>query len=274
MGTLNVASRLIFLFALAVSNLGRAEENAPLALVYRGPVAGCKGCAEAIAEVLKAAKYGLEVKFVGPNEELPLSVETLRTAAVYAQPGGDGSAAKASALIEDELGGKEALAEWVRKGGRYYGTCLGAYLAGKPEGWDGVTTDTSGWGFGLLPGLVGQWIRSPHAAVSNTKEAVVEVVWEGESRWLFFQDGPHFDIPPHFTEDAQVRVMATYKSNGLPAAAVAPLGRGKVAVVGPHPEATHHWFDRSGLEDPSDPDGTKGHALDLARNLVDQLLSE
>ncbi len=270
MKKINTALRYFFIFVSSLPASGMAEEAAPLALVYRGPKAGCPGCAEAIADVLKSTKHGFEVKFVGPKEELPLSLATLRTAALYAQPGGDGDAASASAQLEEELGGKDVLMSWVRDGGRYYGTCLGGYVAGKPEWPANAPADTAGWGFGLLPGIADQWIGSPKASVKSLKEAVVEVIWGGESRWIYFQDGPHFELASH--ENAQV--LATYESNGLPAAVIAPLGEGKVGVVGPHPEANHFWFQRARLEDPTDPDGTNGHALDLAKQLVDQLMEE
>ena len=45
MAKLNIAPRLIFLFAFCIASSGRAEEDSNLALVYRDPIAGCNGYA-------------------------------------------------------------------------------------------------------------------------------------------------------------------------------------------------------------------------------------
>ncbi|HYH24317.1 MAG TPA: hypothetical protein VD834_03130, partial [Blastococcus sp.] len=54
--------------------------------------------------------------------------------------------------------------------------------------------------------------------------------------------------------------------NGLPAAVVAPFGRGAVGVVGPHPEASPDWYRDSGLPVPSDL------RADLTQDLVDRVM--
>jgi hypothetical protein len=42
---------------------------------------------------------------------------------------------------------------------------------------------------------------------------------------------------------------------------VAPFARGRVGVVGPHPEATPDWYDDYGLIDPDGLDADLGHDL-------------
>lgn len=239
-----------------------------LALVYRGPVVGCEGCSEAIAAVLKNSKWGLDVRYVGPGEDIKLTAATLKTAAVYGQPGGDGDVGEANALVEQQVGGPNVIADWVKSGGRFYGSCMGGFLAAKPQAAYPKVSDSLWPGFGLLPGTTGEWIVTPDADVENAKDTVVKVLWRGAPRNVYFQDGPFFALD----KASDATVLATYASNGLPAVVVAPLGAGKVGVSGPHLEADQSWFDESNVADPADPTGIHGHALDLADELIDTLM--
>jgi glutamine amidotransferase-like uncharacterized protein len=67
---------------------------------------------------------------------------------------------------------------------------------------------------------------------------------------MYFQDGPYFQLSDPRT-DPQARaavVLARYRSAGHPIAMmIVPYGRGRVAVSGPHPEATPGWYTASGL---------------------------
>jgi glutamine amidotransferase-like uncharacterized protein len=137
--------------------------------------------------------------------------------------------------------------DWVRGGGHYLGFCLGGYLAGATPG------------FALLPGDTSEYVSSRGATVSTVDDTVVEVLWRGQPRHMFFQDGPQFTLTP----GAAATVLATYQ-NGAPAAVVAAYGSGRVGVVGPHPEADRTWY--SGL---SNPDGiTPDLGYDLVTSTV------
>ncbi|GAA2123575.1 hypothetical protein [Streptomyces synnematoformans] len=61
-------------------------------------------------------------------------------------------------------------------------------------------------------------------------------------------------------------MIATY-DNALPAAVLAPYGEGRVAVVGPHPEADAGWYAGYNL---SNPDGIR---LDLGHDLVEAAMA-
>jgi hypothetical protein len=63
------------------------DGSRPLALVYRGP-ASTPGCPEAVAAALRRSRWDLQVRFVGPGEDLPLEAAVLAGAVLYAQPGG------------------------------------------------------------------------------------------------------------------------------------------------------------------------------------------
>lgn len=226
--------------------MGRPETagRRPLALVYRGP-ASLPGCPEAVAGLLSCGPWDLQVRFTGPGEGVPLSAESLSHALVYAQPGGP-------TLISAYLRlwrRRGAIREFVRGGGRYLGFCLGGYLAGATPG------------FGLLPGDTDRYISSPKATVRDDGDTLIEVVWRGQPRTVFFQDGPLFVLDEH----ADAKVLATY-ADGAPAALVTRFGAGRVAVTGPHPEATPDWFTGHGLP--------VHHTLDLAMDLVEEAMRE
>jgi glutamine amidotransferase-like uncharacterized protein len=222
-----------------------ARDDGRIALVYRGR-ASIPGCPEALAALLRRSRWNLDVRFVGPRERTRLSAAALRDCLLYAQPGG-GDLRRAYRRLRRAA---PLLRDHVASGGRYLGVCLGAYLAGERPG------------FALLPGDTDRYIEAPGASITTDRDAVVDVVWDGSRRTVFFQDGPWFDLDPR---QGPADVLAVY-DNGLPAAVVAPYGRGAVGVVGPHPEASPDWFADSGLRPPA------RLALDLGEHLLDRLM--
>ncbi|MEE1805379.1 BPL-N domain-containing protein [Streptomyces sp. BE133] len=214
----------------------------PLALVYRGP-ASLPGCPEAVADLLAAGPWELDVRFAGPREALKLSAESLSRALVYAQPGGM-SLRPAYRKLRRQ---RDAIRGFVHGGGRYLGFCLGAYLAGATPG------------FALLPGDTDQYIRSPGCTVHDTGNTLVGVMWRGRPRTVFFQDGPYFALDAN----ADAIVLATY-ANGATAAVVTRFGAGRVGVTGPHPEAGDDWYTDNRLP--------VHHTQDLAVDLVNAVM--
>lgn len=217
----------------------------PLALVYRG-AASCDGCSEAVKALLETSKFGFQVMFVGPKESLQVDDATLAKATVYAQPGGDGSVSKGWKSVQSTA---PAIRKFVQNGGHYLGFCMGGYFAGKDPG------------FEILPGDTDQWIASSKASVTTEDDALVDVVWRGKPRTVYFQDGPYFIVDSKSPDSSATTILATYKSNGKVAALVAPFGKGRVAVVGPHPEADDSWYKLAGLKDLDGLDADLGHDL-------------
>lgn len=219
-------------------------DTRPVALVYRGP-ASCDGCSEAVAALLEQGPTPFRAVYCGPHEKVSLTAASLATAKVYAQPGG-GSVDSAWRRMREHA---DDIRRWVNGGGRYLGFCLGAYLAAATPG------------FGILPGDTSQYIASRRASVDTTDDTIVTVTWRGRTRHMYFQDGPVFKLNPN----ASAAVLATY-DNGLPAAVVAPCGKGRIGVVGPHPEADRSWYTH-GL---SNPDGIRP---DLGYDLIQTTLA-
>lgn len=215
----------------------------PIALVYRGPAARPAECSEAVAELLASSRHGFDVRYVGPDEPLQLTAESLACAALYAQPGG-GTLDDAYRRLRHQ---RDAIREHVAGGGRYLGFCLGGYLAGATPG------------FGLLPGDTDRYIDSKGATVDGDGDTLVRLYWRGRGHTLFFQDGPHFLLDP-----GHPGVVLGHYPNGTVAALVAPFGSGRVGVVGPHPEATSDWFRDAGLP--------ASDARDLGHDLIDAVM--
>jgi glutamine amidotransferase-like uncharacterized protein len=222
--------------------------NAPLALVYRGKAARPEGCSEAVAELLRSSPRGLDVRYVGPREDLPLTPAVLARALLYAQPGG-GDLGRAYRRMRKH---RDTIRAYVAGGGRYLGFCLGGYLAGATPG------------FGLLPGDTDQYIATRGATIRSERDTLVEVRWRGRPRRLFFQDGPVFLLEPGASG---VTVLARYPNDEI-AALTTAFGAGVVGVVGPHPEATSDWYQDTGLVDPDRLD------TDLGHDLVDAVLRD
>lgn len=199
-----------------------AGTAAPVALVYRGP-ASC--CSEAVYNLLKKSSYNFDVKYIGPNETLKMVASSFVGATVYAQPGGNGTVDEGLAA----LGGNAAMTlikNFVNNGGKYLGFCMGAYFAG------------SNPGMGLLsPGDTDGYIGSPGASVSTDADTIVPVTWRTTKKIHFFQDGAYI-LPSNVAGE---RILAKY-DNGLVDALTKPYGKGRIGVVGSHPEADRTWY--------------------------------
>ncbi|MFJ6657621.1 BPL-N domain-containing protein [Streptomyces sp. NPDC091377] len=230
----------------ALAGCGRSEgdersERPPLALVYGGPQ-GCPDCPSSIATVLRRAPQPFRVTYVGPGTDVALTADALAEARLYVQPGGGSDLEGA---WRDLRGSAGMLRDWVGEGGSYLGLCFGAYLAGRDPGFD------------LLPGDTDGYIDLPDTTIHDARDTVVPVRWGGRRRHMYFQDGPAFLLD----KGADADVLATYP-NGSAAVVVAPYGKGRVGVSGPHPEADRTWYENADLEN---PDGIR---FDLAQELI------
>lgn len=211
---------------------------APLAVVYRGP-ASLPGCPEAAARALASSPYGFRVQFARPGRA------SLHEAVLYCQPGGGDLAPAWRRMRKDA----DAVRDFVRMGGRYLGFCLGGYLAGDDPG------------YGLLEGATDSYVGTPGCEVTGDESQVIAITWAGQPRSVYFQDGCCF------TDGPATEVVARY-ANGMPAAVVSPFGEGRVAVAGPHPEATDDWFRDEDLPPLAHP--TTDLAHDLIRRVMER----
>lgn len=214
----------------------------PIALIYREPHAR-SGCAEAVVALLENnTKYNFSIIYVGPNESVSVQDGLrLKNAVLYVQPGGDGSVRRTYRRLSSDA---EAVQNFVQNGGRYLGFCMGGYLV----------DDDPGYGLGLN---TDQYISCADATVTNEKSCIIQVLWRGNTRFMYFQDGPC--LMPDSNVTGQT-ILATY-TNGKVAALVQPYGKGKIGVSGPHPEANAFWYAKANLTDPDGLDNDLGHDL-------------
>ncbi|CAF0952595.1 unnamed protein product [Adineta steineri] len=217
----------------------------PIALIYRGP-ATTEDCPEAVAALLQDT---YQVIYVGPQEEVDVNETSLSTAKLYVQPGGDDLEESWPHVCKYA----PAIRKYVKNGGRYLGICLGAYLAGSEPGFD------------LLPGSgdTNQYITSKDAVVTSEIDTVVPLLWRQKLRHVYFQDGTRFDLDQ---TAAPTEILATYM-NGEIAAAVQHFGKGRVGMIGPHPEADEEWYATHSLKN---PDGKM--SFDLFYDLIETLM--
>lgn len=223
-----------------------AADADPLVLVYKGTGACKDGCAEAAAEIPASLKF--RVRYVSPKEITP---ELFDGASIWVQPGGNAIKA-AKAMSEVRL---RYIRNFVRKGGGYVGFCAGAFLADETVDDDGMVE-----GLGLLS--FGTW---DYPVYSN--EGWGTLVWifaNNALRQVFFNGGASFYIN-HKTKN--VKVLATYGREGLPATVQTTFGKGQVVVTGFHPEATEVWKQGARTQEPDlfDADGSDH---DLARDML------
>ncbi|KID74739.1 uncharacterized protein G6M90_00g109260 [Metarhizium brunneum] len=243
--------RVVMLAAAAWTGAAAAREFR--ALVYRGP-AVCQNCPGALAQLLESSPQKVAVTYAGPGEEVKVTAESLRNVDVFAYGGGpdlDGAWAE----IQDAA---PAIRDFVSRGGRYMGVCLGAFLAGFSPG------------LGLLPAGadVDREIDQRRAQVANDSDTLIQVDWTFQSaaaghargqtvsdRWAYFQDGVAIKGLPGARRRARDRaaghaVLARYSQSGDVAASRTPHGDGWVVLVGIHPEATSLWYNRYNLTNP------------------------
>ena len=192
------------------------------ALVYNGPAAE-EDCPEAAAAVAKTA--GLRVRYISRIRELP---RMLKGTAVFIIGGTVDDLRPLLKEFTPDV--TEALKEYLRTGGRYFGICGGGFMAS--SGW--VEDGTFVKALGILPARAAEFQKDDAARI-------LPVRWLGKTIPMYFQAGPNF----HLTESRENVKILAYYTDGSIAALLSSYGRGKVAVCGPHPEATESWKDEA-----------------------------
>ena len=249
MRTRHFRNPLVFalLFALSIPALLPAQSGVPgYALIYNGKTAA-EGGPESVAAAARALK--LETRFISDIARLP---ELLKGAAVFVIGGTEDDLNPLIAEFSPKI--LVAFKDWLSAGGRYWGICGGGYLASK--GWE----DAGGFvkAFGIIPAV-------SEAYVEEADPMIISLRWLGKKRTMYYQYGPAF-IPD---SGAQIKTLAVYDDNRI-AALIVPFGKGRVAVVGPHPEADDTWLD----DDPPPRDARLWtSSTDLAAAMLKELLA-
>jgi glutamine amidotransferase-like uncharacterized protein len=134
-------------------------------------------------------------------------------------PGGIGDSDSYDTILKKN---KDVVVDFVTRGGKYLGICMGAYWAGKDY-------------FNILDKVDAvQYIKRPGACTRRPHAKNMPVMWRGQSYNMFFYDGCAMvggDMSPYET-------IATY-SNGDNMAII----QNRIGLIGCHPESEQFWYD-------------------------------
>ena len=137
---------------------------------------------------------------------------------MLAFPGGFGNSDSYDYLLR--ING-DPIREFVDRGGKYLGICMGAYWAGSHY-------------FDLLEGADAvQYYKRPTACTRRPHTKAMPVTWNGKDEKMFFNDGCTF-----VGNSKKYETVATY-SNGEPMAII----QNNLGLIGCHPESEKFWYD-------------------------------
>ena len=192
--------------------------NGAVALIYNGRVAA-KGGPEAIAKC--ATSLGMRVMYFDSLNKLP---QMLDGASICIFGGTQDDLTPLLNEFTPEIRG--IVTNWVNDGGRYLGICGGGYIAS--QGWQ----EKNGFvkSLGLVPVVSAAWIE-------EAAPRIITVSWNGGNRTIYYQYGPTFQT----NDNSDIKVISRY-SDGKVAAIATTLGKGRIVLCGPHPEADQTWL--------------------------------
>ena len=134
-------------------------------------------------------------------------------------PGGMGDSDSYDTVLKNN---KDVVVDFVTRGGKYLGICMGAYWAGKDY-------------FNILDKVDAvQYIRRPNACTRRPHAKNMPVVWRNQPCNMFFYDG----CALVGDENSPYETVATY-SNGDNMAII----QNRIGLIGCHPESEQFWYD-------------------------------
>ena len=165
--------------------------------------------------VIRALSPNYEIKTFTILDDLD---EVLSDADAVFFPGGIGDSDSYFDLFTRTKANK--IADFISRGGRYIGVCMGAYWASSRY-------------FDLLDEVEAvQYIKQQSATVKRSYGTVAFVFWNDLPYNMFFYDGCTY------VGDGKYETVATY-ADGLPMAII----QGNVGIIGCHPESEEFWYE-------------------------------
>jgi len=142
------------------------------------------------------------------------------------------------------------VADFVERGGRYLGICMGAYWAGSHY-------------FDILRDVDAvQYIKRSDADIRRSYSTVASVVWNGQPEKMFFYDGCAL-----VGDTTQFQTVATY-ANGDAMAII----QGRIGLIGCHPESQDYWYQKP--REYIQSQWHQGQHHELLLGFVDQLMAQ
>ena len=138
---------------------------------------------------------------------------------MVAFPGGFGDSDSYDNILKNN---KDVVVDFVIRGGKYLGICMGAYWAGKDY-------------FNILDKVDAvQYIRRPNTCTKRPHAKNMSVMWKNQPHNMFFYDG----CALVGDENSPYQTFATY-SNGDNMAII----QNRIGLIGCHPESEQFWYD-------------------------------
>ena len=164
---------------------------------------------------------------------------------IVAFPGGDGDSESWHWLMKHHA---PRIRDFVARGGRYLGICMGAYWAGSHY-------------FNILKDVDAvQYITQPNTDTRRPHAKDISVNWNGQDTTMFFYDGCALE-----GDRTKFETYATY-ANGDPMA----IFQGRIGIMGCHPEAEENWYTMYSWM----KNKWHGGQHDLLLNFVDLLMTK
>jgi glutamine amidotransferase-like uncharacterized protein len=137
---------------------------------------------------------------------------------MIAVPGGIGDAESFHHLFKHN---KERVLEFVLKGGKYLGICMGAYWAGSNY-------------FDMLDDVDAvQYITRPNSETRRPHAKAIEIKWNGHPDRMFFYDGCAL-----VGDNNKFKTVASYANCDAMA-----IIQNNIGLIGCHPESEKFWYD-------------------------------
>ena len=134
-------------------------------------------------------------------------------------PGGVGDSDKFDRFFRERRK-MRLVQDYVRRGGRYIGICMGAYWADKDY-------------FNIVRGIrVQQYIKRPRTDTRRPHAKAIDVIWQNMPTKMYFYDGCAM-----IGNEQDFEVVARYR-NGDPMAII----QDRIGLIGCHPESEDFWY--------------------------------
>jgi glutamine amidotransferase-like uncharacterized protein len=164
---------------------------------------------------------------------------------IVAFPGGIGDSDSYHSIVKRN---ENRLREFVNRGGRYLGICMGAYWAGSEY-------------LDILNGVDAvQYLRRPNTDTRRPHAKNISITWNNDLMNMFWYDGCAL-----VGNETKFKTIARYVGNNDPMAII----QHRVGLIGCHIESTPHWYESYSWMRGC-YHGGRHHALLL--DFVDQLL--
>ena len=164
--------------------------------------------------VMKALSENYKFKLFSKNE---VEQGFFDDVDMVAFPGGFGDSDSYDIILKNN---KDVVVDFVTRGGKYLGICMGAYWAGKDY-------------FDILDDVDSlQYIKRPNTDTRRPHAKNIKINWQGTNTTMFFYDGCAM------VGDGNYETVATY-ANGDAMAII----QKNIGLIGCHPESQQFWYD-------------------------------